>query len=147
MSYTYKQTNIHTLWLLESPDLINWMTKKTFLVNLWNEFNWKSYVILIIYNNIQMIFCLANSKWDSKRLICFSFLNLEELLNWGNRGLNFQFSSNRAWMTLNEFWISLFLISLLNCCTKKDNCQKSRWLQNLHCVTRFHQACRHWPCQ
>ena len=49
---------------------------------------------------------VANSKWDSKRLICFSFLNLEELLNWGNCGLNFQFSSNRARMTLNEFWIS-----------------------------------------
>ena len=46
---------------------------------------------------------VANSRWDSKRLICFSFLNLEELLNRGNSGLNFQFSSNRAQTTLSTF--------------------------------------------
>ena len=51
LCHTYKQSKMHTLWCLESPDLINCKTEKT-LFRFFNKFiKWIQWLDLIIFFN------------------------------------------------------------------------------------------------
>ena len=80
LCHTYKQTNIHTLtlWLLESPDLINHNTEKA-LFRFFSKFiKWIQWLDLIIFsiNQAQIRNCICPFGTENHRCNMFKRLGL-----------------------------------------------------------------------